>query len=375
MNKKIKIAATILIFGFILFAVISFLWIKERLKYASTDAVFIKSDTISNVGFKRVSGKIISMNFKEGDKVKKGDILATIDDKDYKLKAEQIKYEMESLENQIKSLKLKSSKSSSDISFTTDIQKDKISSIEYEINATEKSIKEIDIHINQALRDYERYKNLYEQNAIPKKSFEDVSNNLESLKLKKESMINKLNSLKKNRDMLSKEIYLIENNRLSVSEIEKNRMSLVEKLNSLKKEYEDMQNLIEDCKLIASQDGQIGMKYAEIGSVVGPGGFVYSIIDDTNLYAYVLLEENKIEGVNPGDKAIIKLDAYKKEVFEGEVEKIYPASAATYALVPRDISAGEFTKVAQRIPIRVKITSGKKELLKVGMGGEIKIKR
>lgn len=375
MNNKIKIAIILLIIGFIIFLALAFFWINKRLKYASTDAIFIKSDTISNVGFKRVSGKIIAMNFKEGDHVKKGDILAVIDDRDYKLKAEQIKYEMESIENQVKALKIKSLKNSSDILFAKKIQKDKISSIEYEIKATEKSVKEIDIQIVQASRDYDRYKNLYEQNAIPKKSIEDISNNLETLKLKRDAILNKLSSLKKNKDILNNEISLIDNNKLTVSEIEKNRISLMEKLNSLKKHYEDTMNLIEDCKLISSQDGQIGMKYSDVGAVVGAGSFIYSIVDNSNLYAYVLLEENKIEGIDIGDKATIKLDAYKNEIFEGEVEKIYPTSAATYALVPRDISAGEFTKVSQRIPIRVKITSGNKELLKVGMGGEIKIKR
>ncbi len=57
------------------------------------------------------------------------------------------------------------------------------------------------------------------------------------------------------------------------------------------------------------------------------------------------------------------------------MEKILPTSAAKFALVPRDISAGEFTKVVQRIPVKVRITKGDVSKLVVGMGGEIEIKR
>ena len=61
--------------------------------------------------------------------------------------------------------------------------------------------------------------------------------------------------------------------------------------------------------------------------------------------------------------------------FEGVVEEISPASAATFALVPRDISAGEFTKVVQRIPVKIRIKKGNLSLLRVGMGGRVEIKR
>ena len=99
------------------------------------------------------------------------------------------------------------------------------------------------------------------------------------------------------------------------------------------------------------------------------------MVDINSLYVEVLLEETKLKGVAPGCKAYFNVDSYSDKEFEGVVQKIYPASAATYALVPRDISAGEFTKVAQRILIRVNITNGDKSVLLAGMGGEIKIKR
>ena len=89
----------------------------------------------------------------------------------------------------------------------------------------------------------------------------------------------------------------------------------------------------------------------------------------------VLLEETKLKGVRKGSKAYVRLDAYQGLVLEGEVEEISPASAATFALAPRDVSAGEFTKVVQRIPVKIKLKTEDKKLLRVGMGGRVEIKR
>ncbi len=88
-----------------------------------------------------------------------------------------------------------------------------------------------------------------------------------------------------------------------------------------------------------------------------------------------LLEEDKLKGVKVGNKVIFRPDAFKNAEFVGKVIEISPASAATFALVPRDVSAGEFTKVVQRIPVKIELIEGPIELLRVGIGGSVKIER
>ncbi len=136
-----------------------------------------------------------------------------------------------------------------------------------------------------------------------------------------------------------------------------------------------MENKISYTKLKAPFDGIIAKRFVYKGSVIRSGMPVYSIIPENSIYINVLLEETKLEGVKVGAPVKIKIDAYPDKKFEGVVEKIEPVSAAKFALVPRDISAGEFTKVAQRIPVRLKITKGDLSILRVGMGGEVEIKR
>ncbi|MCB4203850.1 HlyD family secretion protein [Deferribacterales bacterium Es71-Z0220] len=375
MKKQVKIALVLLFIGLIAAIVIGYKWLENRKLYASTDAFFVKSDKIANVSFKRISGKIVKMNFKEGDSVKAGDIMAEIDSTDYQTQLEKINHNINSLLAEKDALTVNKDKTEKSLKIEKNIKNDTLKSVEKEIESFKQNINEVDIQLSQLEKDYNRYKNLKEEKAISEKSFEDIQTNLKRLKAKKASLSEKLKSLYYSKQIAEKDLALVDVKLKIIFELEKKLQSLDEQISALKKDREDIVKMIEYCKLKAPFDGVIGQKYAEEGSVVKAGSYIYSLVDTTNLYGYVLMEEEKINGVNPGDVAEIKIDAYPDEKFEGEVVEVFPASAATYALVPRDISAGEFTKVSQRIPIRIKFTSGNLQLLRVGLGGEIKIKR
>jgi len=163
--------------------------------------------------------------------------------------------------------------------------------------------------------------------------------------------------------------------RRQIKELEKNIDSLKRKIEALKKKKEDIENLLEYTKLTACCDGVIAKRFHSEGENVASGMPIFALIPDDSLYILVLLEETKLKGIKKGNKAYIKIDAYPEEKFEGIVKEINPATASEFALIPRDITAGEFTKVAQRIPIKIKIIKGNIKLLKVGLSGEVKIER
>ena len=118
-------------------------------------------------------------------------------------------------------------------------------------------------------------------------------------------------------------------------------------------------------------DGVVAKKFANNDEVIDAGMKVLSVVNPKDLYVLDLLEETKLKGIKPGCKAIIHIDALDRD-YEGTVSEILPASAATFALVPRDISSGEFTKLAQRFYVRIKFDKVPDDVL-VGMSGEIQI--
>ncbi|MGA1863065.1 HlyD family secretion protein [Deferribacter thermophilus] len=375
MGKKKKIVLILLIVGLIVFAYFAYNYLTFIRDYATSDAVFIRSDKITNVSFKRVAGKIIKMYKKEGDFVKKGEVIAEIDPIDYQLKYDQVAKKIESLKSKREQLNIQMLKVKGELDLKKNIAEKKINYLDDEIKSLKYSIAELNQNIKQLKRDYNRFKSLYEAKAVSKRKFEDIETNLLALQKKKKSLLSKLEGLKKQKSVAEDELKIVYVEYKNIDELKKSIESLDSEIAATKNQLQDLKNLIDYCKLRAPFDGKIGKKFVEVGSVIKSGFPIYSIVDTRSLYVEVLLEETKLKGVKAGCEAEFSVDSYPDIKFKGEVEEVYPASAATYALVPRDISAGEFTKVAQRIPVRVAIKEGDLSILKVGMGGEIKIKR
>lgn len=375
MGNKKKIALILLVIGLMVFVYFAYNYLVFIKEYATSDAVFIRSDKITNVSFKRVGGKIIKMYKKEGDIVKKGEVIAEIDPIDYRIKYDQVAKKIESLKKKREQLNIQIIKVKDELDLKKNIAEKKINYLDDEIKSLKYSIAELNQNIKQLKRDYKRFKSLYEAKAVSKRKFEDIETNLLALQKKKKSLLSKLEGLKKQKSVAEDELKMVYVEYKNVDELKKSLESLDSEIAATKKQLQDLENLIEYCKLRAPFDGKIGKKFVEEGAIINSGFPVYSVVDTDSLYVEVLLEETKLKGVKPGCEAEFSVDSYPDITFKGEVKEIYPASAATYALVPRDISAGEFTKVAQRIPVRVSIDEGDKSILKVGMGGEIKIKR
>ncbi|MGC8754023.1 MAG: HlyD family secretion protein [Thermosulfidibacteraceae bacterium] len=343
--------------------------------YAITNAVFVESKTISNIGFNRVGGKIVKMTKEEGDPVKEGEILAEIDQRDIRLKKEQLEKEIEALGKQKEQLLLALSRTAIQSSSSVSISESNARSLEKKIQALKNKLKALDATIEQLRRDYDRNKFLYENNAIAKRNLEVVETELKAKIAEREATLDEIKSLE---EQLKSAISQVEYSKAGMTvtkEILKQIESIDAKIWVLRKELEDVNNLISYSVLKAPFSGKIGKKYVNVGAVVAPGQPVYAIVNPKDIYILVLLEEEKMEGVKPGAKAKITIDAYPNEEYEGVVSEILPTSAAKFALVPRDISAGEFTKVSQRIPVKIRITKGDISKLVVGMGGEVKIKR
>lgn len=115
--------------------------------------------------------------------------------------------------------------------------------------------------------------------------------------------------------------------------------------------------------------GIVSRKQVEVGQLVQPGQTLMSLVSDTGVFVTANLKETQLARVRPGQKVELEVDAYEGAVVEGEVESIASATGAKFALLPPDNATGNFTKVVQRVPVRIRITKdlGKDRPLRPGM--------
>ncbi len=106
-------------------------------------------------------------------------------------------------------------------------------------------------------------------------------------------------------------------------------------------------------RLTAPANGVVSKKTVEIGQLVQPGQPLMSVVPLEDVWVTANLKETETADVTPGDSADITVDAYKGIHFRGHVESLSPATGAKFSLLPPDNATGNFTKVVQRIPVRI----------------------
>ena len=108
-------------------------------------------------------------------------------------------------------------------------------------------------------------------------------------------------------------------------------------------------------RLIAPASGVVSKKSVEIGQLVQPGQPLMTVVPLDDIWVTANLKETEIADVTPGDSADITVDTYGGRHFRGHVESLSPATGAKFSLLPPDNATGNFTKVVQRIPVRIRL--------------------
>ncbi len=107
-------------------------------------------------------------------------------------------------------------------------------------------------------------------------------------------------------------------------------------------------------KIVAPFDGVVGERQVQPGDYVNIGTNLINVVPLPNVYVIANYKETQLTRVRPGQPVEITVDSFPRERLRGRVERIAPASGSQFALLPPDNATGNFTKVVQRIPVRIR---------------------
>jgi membrane fusion protein (multidrug efflux system) len=116
-------------------------------------------------------------------------------------------------------------------------------------------------------------------------------------------------------------------------------------------------------------DGVVGNRAIQVGGYVQPGARLISLVPLDGVYIDANFKETQLSRINVGARVSITIDALPDLVIEGRVESIAPASGAVFSLLPPDNATGNFTKIVQRLPVRISVTPevARRGVLRPGM--------
>lgn len=331
-NRKIK--GTLTIAGFGAVALFIFLLFKPETEF--TDNAYLKSDIV--VIKPKVSGHIVKSISYDNQFLKSGQLIAKIDDRDYRLKLQQAKENFNiaksNLETILYQVKI------SDLETKKDF-----SSLEAAKSAFETNKKE-----------FERHQILVKEKAVSQSAFDQAKTNFLNAKSIFISASSQYESSKH-----KQEIVLLE------SEQAKSSLSAAESLLQL------AQLELDNTEINAPTEGIVSKKNLQIGQLVSPNiSLGYFVQKD--IWVIANFKESQIGKMQRGQKVRITVDSQKGKEFSGKIDSISPATGAEFSILPPENGTGNFTKVVQRVPVKI-IFNENQDLshLKSGLSCEVKV--
>jgi membrane fusion protein (multidrug efflux system) len=258
MNTKfIKIGSIVLVV-----LIVIGIWLKWASGFEETDNAQVSAH--STILSAQVGGIIEEVLIEENQKVKFGQVLVKLDQRDLNNRHKQLQAELKSL----------------------------------------------DAKLSEAKKEYERSKNLFKDGAISAQEKDEAQSRFEQAAATHDSI---------------------------TSQIDQSFLNL------------------EHSEVKAPADGLIGKKSAEKGMVISQGQQLMSFVDARIPWITANFKETQLKKMKLGQKVRVSIDAIGGKEFEGEVESIAPGTGATFALIPPDNATGNFTKIVQRVPVRIKL--------------------
>ena len=231
-----------------------------------------------------------------------------------------------------------------------------------EIDAARASERGLDAQLELAKSTLERDQNLFSQNAITKVALDQARTQYESAEAAREQAAERLRLLEQGTRSED-----IDAARTAVKVAE----AKVEQANAAQ---DTALVALDHTSVVAPRSGIVVRRWLEPGSATAPGRAVLTLFDPSTIRIDANIEEKDLAGVAVGDVVDIDVDAYPGLHLEGRVSQILQATNSEFSLVPAEGVSGTFIKVAQRIPIRVKILAPPANLpLGPGLSVELKI--
>lgn len=268
----------------------------------------------------RVPGYIKEIRFEEYQQVKKGDTLVIIEDAEFRLALAQARA---GLANAL------AGHSATDAG---------ISTTSSNINVTSAGIEEARVQMENAKREDDRFAALLKKDAVTQQQYDGIHTAYLSAKARYEAASRQRESLASVRNE--------QGHRLSQSRAGIEAAEAAVRLAELNLSY---------TAIIATADGVIGHKDIHVGQFVNPGQTMCSIVDNSEMWVVANYRETQMPHISVGSKVMMKVDAVPDVTFEGEVERISDATGAAYSMIPQDNATGNFVKIEQRIPVRIRL--------------------
>lgn len=346
----------ILAIGIVIGSFYGIRWLHYYFTHAITDDATVEGDLISVSS--TVSGKIRLLPIQEGEKLKKGQLIAQLREEDYRAK-------VDVASGVVQSIKASLNEAMADEALVKQTTEKDVQRAEAVLYASQARLKEAQANLQLATLDFNRVSKLFKSKTVSASEMDKIRAAYQLAKARAATADEEINE---NRAKLNVAQANTGEVRLKQRRVE----SLKGKLKEAEAELEAARLKLDHTTVTSPIDGVVARKISHIGEVVAAGQPIAVVVNLNHIWVEANLEETQVEHVRLGQSVDIQVDAYPDTKFTGKVINIGAAAASQFALIPDNRSAGNFTKVTQRIPIKIELDDPDKPL-RPGMMVEVGI--
>jgi membrane fusion protein, multidrug efflux system len=302
-KEKLKLYIPLIVVVAIVFAGTIY-WYIDYSSYIKTDDAYVTSDVVTVSP--KIVGRISKIYAEEGDAVKAGQLLAELDSTDLIAQRQQ-------LESVV--LQAESGISQAEAKYRYDL----------------KNIEVLKIGVDRASEDLDRAQVQFSGGVITREQFDHLKKAKESAEAQ----------------------YAAAQAQVQVSKTQ--IKSAEAAVATAQAQIEVVKTQLNNTRLYAPVGGVIAKRWLLPGDIATTGQSVYTLNNDSKFWVTVYLEETKVGNLRIGEKARFMLDTYPGVIFTGQIFHLGSTTASQFSLIPPSNASGNFTKVTQRVPIKISI--------------------
>ena len=330
--------------------------VHDRLTHVSeTDArVDAKLVTVSS----RVAGWVSSVEVEEGDKIDADQLLARIDERESRLRVQQLEIQLQT--NEAEKARMRAERELIDQQTASHYETELKS-----LNAATASVSALDAQLELARSERARASSLLERRVATRQQLEQARAEARRVEGEHRKAVAEVEESKA---------------RLGEARADRARLQVLDRsLDMLENRKAELMVHLEQQKLDladrsirAPVTGVVDRIFVEPGEYVTPGQRLAIVHDPRNVWVEANIKETEVRKLALGQKVAITVDAFPDESFVGEVVNIGHSTTGSFALLPTPNPSGNFTKITQRLPVRIAIDQ-RGDMLRPGMMVEVKI--
>lgn len=290
----------------------------------------------------RISGYVTEVRVKDNQKVKKGDTLVILDNRNELIQVAQAEAALTVATSNLKVAEA-----------TTSASKSNIATYQANVSTVDAQIEAAKINLTRATQDYDRYVNLIKDHTITQQQFEQADAAKQSAERQLQVLQNQKNAANRQTTAATSQTNAT-GQQISVAGA------------TIQQRQADLENAklnLSYTVIIAPEDGILSKINVQVGQFLQAGQSLFSVVLDTNPWVVANFKETQLANMRIGQKVTVHVDAYPGHDFEATVTSFSPATGARFALLPPDNASGNFVKVVQRLPVKIEF-SGAEPLVK-----------